>query len=123
MFPYSRLRRASSVSSCGGELGQRARRVSFERRALRRAAAAALATSLMIIMVGTLVTGTGGHAGDSSDVPRMPMNWTAMAWMHAAAAVLVLALAGALRAGTAFPKHQISHVRRGPGRERPTTRT
>ncbi|MEU4704342.1 hypothetical protein [Nonomuraea dietziae] len=53
---------------------------------------ALLAAVALLVVAGTLVTGTGPHAGDSSDVPRMPLNWTVMAWLHAAAAALALAL-------------------------------
>ncbi|MGW2154069.1 COX15/CtaA family protein [Nonomuraea sp. NPDC001699] len=57
----------------------------------------ALVTSVAVLIVaGTIVTGTGPHAGDSSDVPRMPFNWTALTWLHGAAAALSLGLAVAL---------------------------
>ncbi|WP_136517321.1 COX15/CtaA family protein [Cellulomonas telluris] len=57
------------------------------------AAVLVLATAVLVVL-GTLVTGTGPHAGDSADVPRMPFDWTAVTALHAvtAAAVGVAAL-------------------------------
>jgi len=54
-----------------------------------------LATAVLVL-AGTLVTGSGPHAGDSSDVPRMGFDWTAVVLVHASSALLVLALAAAL---------------------------
>lgn len=42
------------------------------------------------------MTGAGKHAGDSSDVPRMPWDWTNAAHVHAIAAWVVCALALAM---------------------------
>ncbi|WP_445401341.1 COX15/CtaA family protein [Streptomyces sp. LE64] len=55
-------------------------------------------TSLTAVMVvaGTVTTGTGPHAGDSSDVPRIPLDWTGVTVVHGVLAALVLALAAAL---------------------------
>ena len=33
-----------------------------------------VAVTTLLILVGTLVTGTGPHAGDSADVPRMQLD-------------------------------------------------
>ncbi|MFR9756710.1 COX15/CtaA family protein [Streptomyces sp. TR06-5] len=46
-----------------------------------------------LIVMGTVVTGAGPHAGDSSNVPRMPVDWEFVARIHSALAWLVLALA------------------------------
>ncbi|WP_187645372.1 COX15/CtaA family protein [Streptomyces sp. TRM49041] len=43
----------------------------------------------VLILAGTGVTGTGKHAGDSSDVPRMPFDYTSVAQVHAALAWVV----------------------------------
>ncbi|WP_349903190.1 COX15/CtaA family protein [Parafrigoribacterium humi] len=50
--------------------------------------------SLVLILVGTLVTGSGPHSGDSAAVKRMPLDWTALTIAHGllGAAVLVLAI-------------------------------
>ncbi|MFI8516324.1 heme A synthase [Streptomyces sp. NPDC085481] len=50
----------------------------------------------LLIALGTTVTGAGKHAGDSSEVPRMPWDWTAAAHLHAIAAWVVCALALAM---------------------------
>ncbi len=63
---------------------------------VRRLAWAILATTIVLIVLGTSVTGSGKHAGDSSDVPRMPWDWSAAAHIHAIAAWVVCALAIAM---------------------------
>ncbi|MFC4889763.1 COX15/CtaA family protein [Streptomyces beijiangensis] len=49
-----------------------------------------------LIAVGTVVSGAGRHAGDSSDVERIPLDWTMIAQLHADLAWLVVALSVAL---------------------------
>ena len=51
----------------------------------RRLSWALVVVTLVLILVGTLVTGSGPHSGDSADVPRMPLDWTAMTIIHGAA--------------------------------------
>jgi cytochrome c oxidase assembly protein subunit 15 len=46
-----------------------------------------------VVVTGTLVTGSGPHAGDTIEVPRMGFDWTVVVVVHGAAAVAVLALA------------------------------
>ncbi|MFD3653808.1 COX15/CtaA family protein [Streptomyces sp. 24-1644] len=57
---------------------------------------AIVVTTVILIALGTTVTGSGKHAGDSSDVPRMPWDWSAAAHVHAIAAWVVCALAIAM---------------------------
>jgi len=45
-----------------------------------------------LLVVGTAVTGSGPHAGDSSDVPRMPFDWESVTIVHGVIAVACLAL-------------------------------
>ncbi|MGW7515567.1 COX15/CtaA family protein [Streptomyces sp. NPDC054796] len=45
-----------------------------------------------LIVVGTAVTGSGPHAGDSSEVPRMPFDPKVVTQAHAALAWIVVAL-------------------------------
>ncbi|MGW0761296.1 COX15/CtaA family protein [Streptomyces sp. NPDC002814] len=56
--------------------------------------------TVLLIAVGTVVTGTGPHAGDSSDVPRMDlpmgMGWEDVSKLHAVLAWIVVTLAFAL---------------------------
>ncbi|MEU4349809.1 COX15/CtaA family protein [Streptomyces sp. NPDC023838] len=49
-----------------------------------------------LVAVGTVVTGAGRHAGDSSDVERIPLNWTMISQLHADLAWVVVALTVAL---------------------------
>ncbi|MFC4497302.1 heme A synthase [Streptomyces ovatisporus] len=49
-----------------------------------------------LVAAGTVVTGAGPHAGDSSAVPRMPVDWRTVAQVHADLAWLVVALTLAL---------------------------
>ncbi|MBZ6081096.1 heme A synthase [Streptomyces olivaceus] len=54
------------------------------------------AVSVLLIAVGTVVTGAGPHAGDSSDVPRMPVDWEMVSKAHAVLAWIVVTLTFAL---------------------------
>ncbi|MFF9068779.1 heme A synthase [Streptomyces sp. NPDC014891] len=65
-------------------------------RPVRRLSWAITLSSGLLIALGTTVTGAGKHAGDSSDVPRMPWDWTDAAHLHAIAAWVVCALALAM---------------------------
>lgn len=65
-------------------------------RPVRKLSWAITITSGLLIALGTTVTGAGKHAGDSSDVPRMPWDWTNAAHVHAVAAWVVCALALAM---------------------------
>ncbi|MEU3918673.1 COX15/CtaA family protein [Streptomyces sp. NPDC029004] len=65
-------------------------------RPVRKLSWAIVVTSALLIALGTSVTGSGKHAGDSSDVPRMPWDWAAAAHIHAIAAWVVCALAVAM---------------------------
>lgn len=50
----------------------------------------------LLIAVGTVVTGAGRHAGDSSEVHRIPIDWKTIAQLHADLAWIVVALTVAL---------------------------
>ncbi|MFD8206464.1 heme A synthase [Streptomyces sp. NPDC059695] len=65
-------------------------------RPVRKLSWAITIVSALLIVLGTTVTGAGKHAGDSSDVPRMPWDWTDAAHIHAIAAWVVCALALAM---------------------------
>lgn len=60
---------------------------------LRQAVRALTAVGLAVIVVGTLVTGTGPHAGDSADITRLPFDWRVISWLHADVAILFIGLA------------------------------
>lgn len=52
--------------------------------------------TMALIAVGTVVTGAGPHAGDSSDVRRIPIDWKSVAQLHADLAWVVVTLTAAL---------------------------
>ncbi|ANP54347.1 COX15/CtaA family protein [Streptomyces griseochromogenes] len=52
--------------------------------------------SVLLIAVGTFVTGAGPHAGDTSDVKRIPIDWETIAKLHAVLAWIVVTLTFAL---------------------------
>lgn len=52
-----------------------------------------LAMTAVLVILGTVVTGTGPHAGDSADVPRMPFSWIWVTLIHGAAALAAFSLA------------------------------
>ncbi|HLU64294.1 MAG TPA: COX15/CtaA family protein [Protaetiibacter sp.] len=53
-------------------------------------------STAVLVVAGTLVTGSGPHAGDSSEVPRMGFDWVVVTWVHGLMALVVLALAALL---------------------------
>lgn len=55
-----------------------------------------VAAAVLLIAVGTVVTGAGPHAGDSSQVDRMHVNWENVAKLHAVLAWIVVTLTFAL---------------------------
>ena len=57
---------------------------------------ALVAATAGLVLAGTLVTGSGPHAGDSSDVPRMGFDWTTVTIAHGVLALVVLVLAATL---------------------------
>ncbi|MEU7277870.1 COX15/CtaA family protein [Streptomyces sp. NPDC045431] len=63
---------------------------------VRKLGWALVVVSGLLIAAGTTVTGSGKHAGDSSDVPRMPFDFSTMAHLHAIFAWVVCALALAM---------------------------
>ena len=65
-------------------------------RPVRQLSWAVVAATVLLMVLGTTVTGSGKHAGDSSDVPRMPWDWTDAAHLHAISAWVVCALALAM---------------------------
>ncbi|HZF90712.1 COX15/CtaA family protein [Streptomyces sp.] len=55
-----------------------------------------VAVTVLLIAVGTVVTGAGPHAGDSSEVPRMRVDWEMVSKLHAVLAWIVVTLTFAL---------------------------
>ena len=52
-----------------------------------------VASTAALLIVGTVATGTGPHAGDSADVHRMPFSWAGVTVIHGVLAVVVLIVA------------------------------
>ena len=48
--------------------------------------------ALFIIVIGTLVTGTGPHAGDSANISRLPFDPRMISWFHSDVVVLFIGL-------------------------------
>ncbi|MFF4351969.1 heme A synthase [Streptomyces sp. NPDC001530] len=55
-----------------------------------------VSAAVLLIAVGTVVTGSGPHAGDSSKVERMPLDWETVSKLHAVLAWIVVTLTFAL---------------------------
>ncbi|WP_412078897.1 COX15/CtaA family protein [Streptomyces xanthophaeus] len=75
----------------------------------RSLSAALVAVTAVLVVVGTLATGSGPHAGDSSDVQRMPFDWTVVTVVHGVLAAAVLALTCCLLA--ALPREGFGAAR------------
>ncbi|MGP3981480.1 COX15/CtaA family protein [Streptomyces sp. KR80] len=54
------------------------------------------AVTAVLVLIGTVVTGAGPHAGDSSEVERIQVPWETVARLHAASAWAVVGLAALL---------------------------
>ncbi|AXK33005.1 heme A synthase [Streptomyces armeniacus] len=65
-------------------------------KAVKQLVAGLTAAGFALVAMGTVVTGSGPHAGDSSDVPRMPVDEQLAAQLHAGLAWVVVALTLAL---------------------------
>jgi cytochrome c oxidase assembly protein subunit 15 len=65
-----------------------------------------------LILVGTTVSGSGPHSGDSSDVPRMALDWTTVAIIHGTLGVAILVLGLALWVTARGAGERTSLVRR-----------
>ena len=81
-------------------------------RGVQRAMSAVLVVAMVVLVLGTVVTGTGPHGGDVN-APRFPLDLRVMAIAHADAVWLLLGLTGATVAVT---------WRSGPARFRRTVR-
>jgi cytochrome c oxidase assembly protein subunit 15 len=51
-----------------------------------------VAVSLIVVVLGVLVTGSGPHAGDADVVTRMPFDPRTISWLHADSVLLFLGL-------------------------------
>ncbi|MFC9847693.1 heme A synthase [Streptomyces sp. NPDC060223] len=55
-----------------------------------------VAATVLLIALGTVVTGAGPHAGDSSEVERIPLDWENVTKVHSVLAWIVVTLSFAL---------------------------
>lgn len=65
----------------------------------------------LVVVVGTLVTGSGPHSGDANALHRMPFDWTGVTIVHGAIAGLLILVALIYAAGIAPTKTMRSHRR------------
>jgi cytochrome c oxidase assembly protein subunit 15 len=59
---------------------------------IRGLSLALIATSFVVIVLGTLVTGSGPHSGDADVTHRLPFDLRTIAWLHADAVLLFVGL-------------------------------
>ncbi|WP_380157052.1 heme A synthase [Kineococcus sp. R86509] len=59
----------------------------------RRLARGLVVVTGVVVVLGTIVTGSGPHPGDSAEIHRIPASWTAVTVVHGISAVLALVLA------------------------------
>lgn len=71
----------------------RARSEAAKEPAMRRLASILLVMTAGLLVIGTVATGSGPHAGDSAEVARMPIDWAAATIAHGVVAVFVLVVA------------------------------
>jgi cytochrome c oxidase assembly protein subunit 15 len=74
---------------------------------------ALVCATLVLVLAGTLVSGSGPHSGDSADVPRMPFNWTGITVVHGILGAATLAVAVVLwlilsRSGNRTARRRVS---------------
>lgn len=66
--------------------------VRLVRRELRIMASALIVVSLAVIVLGTVVTGSGPHSGDADVSHRLPFDVRTVAWLHADVVLLFVGL-------------------------------
>jgi cytochrome c oxidase assembly protein subunit 15 len=58
---------------------------------VKKIATAHIAVTFLVLFLGTLVTGSGPHAGDAT-APRFPFDLRTMAWLHADSVIALLGI-------------------------------
>lgn len=71
-----------------------------------------VAATVVLVVVGTMVSGAGPHSGDSSDVPRMQLDWTTVTVVHGILGALVFLLTIALLVAGRGPDARARLIRR-----------
>lgn len=59
---------------------------------IRKVLRGLLVIGFSVIVLGTLVTGSGPHAGDSAEITRLPFDPRLISWLHADVVILFLGL-------------------------------
>ena len=85
-----------SIILIAGATSLRAQRFSpFEKEnpapLVKKIASGHIIVSFLVIFLGTLVTGSGPHAGDAT-APRLPFDLRTMAWLHADAVIALFGI-------------------------------
>lgn len=65
----------------------------FSTESVRKLGSALVVLSAVLVILGTGVTGSGPHAGDSAEVPRMGFDWLLITVVHASVAFGALSVA------------------------------
>lgn len=65
-------------------------------RPVRQLTSLLVGATLTLILIGTVVTGSGPHAGDAREVHRIPLNWQEITQLHVDFVYIVLGLTVAL---------------------------
>jgi hypothetical protein len=66
-------------------------------RPLRPLTGLLVAATTALIVIGTVVTGAGPHAGDTRKVQRIPLDWQEITQLHVYFVYVVVGLTGDLR--------------------------
>jgi cytochrome c oxidase assembly protein subunit 15 len=66
--------------------------VRLVRREIRGLSVALVSVAAVVIVLGTIVTGTGPHGGDADLTERLPFDLRTVAWLHADAVLLFVGL-------------------------------
>jgi cytochrome c oxidase assembly protein subunit 15 len=70
------------------------------RRELRGVAGAIVVVAICVLMLGTIVTGSGPHSGDADEAIRFSLDPRLVSWLHADVVLVLLGLTAAFALGT-----------------------
>lgn len=83
------------------------------RRELRLLAFALVLLAVVVLVLGTVVTGSGPHSGDADVVARFDLDVRMMSWLHADVVLLFLGLAAAFTLGARLSDAPAAATRAG----------
>ena len=104
-----------SIILIAGATSLRAQRFSpFEKEnpapLVKKIASGHIIVSFLVIFLGTLVTGSGPHAGDAT-APRLPFDLRTMAWLHADAVIALFGITFGLFVANGVSSHTKKRLR------------